>query len=191
MHSPAVTLYPAFTDIGSQNCGIAGWNPLNKDRFTDVFQHLGSRPMIVLTEHIEVLEKFLIETYYPKSNVTSLNVEREQHYLRLADMNIRNLPVSKKGLEEHVKRACYQAGWFWQEVVDNSVIQNPADWGWFWKEGQFLPRWQTSDDEIIDVYTAINVCSNCKKAKCERCKCKVSGMKCLPFCGCQRKCPNT
>lgn len=145
---------------------------------------------------MDVLEQFLIELYYHKSVVSSLDMERCNHYVRLADSNIRNLPVSVRGLIEHVKRACFQAGWLWQEAVSNSSVQNPADWGWElkdwgWelKEGRYVPTWKVGDG-LTDVYTSIQVCSNCKKALCKRCKCKLGDLKYLPFCGCQRKCPN-
>ncbi len=102
----------------------------NKDIYTDVFQTLANRPAVIRTEQVKVIETFLLEVYYPKSQVSSLDSEREHHYVRLADSNIRHLPVSLRGLIEHVKRACFQAGWLWQEVVNNSIVQNPADWGW-------------------------------------------------------------
>ena len=139
---------------------------------------------------MKVIEMFVLEVYYPNSETSSLDSERERHYIRLVDSNIRHLPVSLRDLNEHIKRACYQAGWLWQEALNNSIVQNPTDWGWICKDGRFVPNWQVCDDNVIDVHTDIQVCSNCKKAFCKRCKCKLSGMKCLPFCGCQRKCPN-
>ena len=146
--------------------------------------------MVIQTEQVKVIEMFVLEVYYPNSEASSLESERERHYIRLADSNIRHLPVRHRGLTEHIKRACYQAGLLWQKAVNYSIVQNPADWGWIRKDGQFVPNWKICDDNIIHVHTAIQVCSNCKKAFCKRCKCKLSGMKCLPFCVCQRKCPN-
>ena len=82
----------------------------NKDLHTDVFQTLRSRSMVIQTEQVKVIETLVLDVYYPNSEGSSLESEREHHYIRLADSNIRQLPVSLRGLTEHIKCACYQAG---------------------------------------------------------------------------------
>ena len=64
----------------------------------------------------------MLEVYYPNSEVSSLDSERELHYIQLADSNIRHLPVSLRGLTEHMKRACYEARWLWQEALNKSTV---------------------------------------------------------------------
>ena len=119
----------------------------------------------------------------------NLDSERMKHFMRLADPNLRCLPVSRKGLLEHTRRACLQAGWLWREGLSNVNAQDPTNWGWIRMDDKLVPKWQTLED-YIDVYNVIQVCSNCKKALCKKCKCKTNNMKCLPFCGCQQKCSN-
>ena len=74
-----------------------------------MFQTLGSRPTVIQTEQVKVIEMFVLEVYYPNSEANSLDSERERHYIRLVDSNIRHLPVSLRGLIEHIKRTCYKA----------------------------------------------------------------------------------
>ena len=70
-----------------------------------MFGKLSNQPKQISSEDLNILELFLIEVYYPNSAVLSLNKERkEDHFLRLADMNIWNLPVSRSGLLKHAKR---------------------------------------------------------------------------------------
>ena len=130
-----------------------------------MFQTLGSRHTVIQTEQVKVIEMFVLEVYYPNSEAYSLDSERERHYIRLVDSNIRHLPVSLRDLIEHIKRACYKAWWLWQELVNSSIVQNPADWGWICKDGRFLPNWQICYDNVINVHTA-----KFKKAFCKRCK---------------------
>ena len=39
----------------------------NKDLYTDAFQTLGSRPTVIQTEQVKVIEMFVLEVYYPNS----------------------------------------------------------------------------------------------------------------------------
>ena len=116
----------------------------NKRTYFNVFQTLGSRPTTILPEQVQVLESYLLEVYYPNSEASSLDSERERPYVRLENSNIRQLPVSVRGLTEHIKHACFQAGWLWQEAVNNSTVQNPEEWGWILKDGRFVPNWQSN-----------------------------------------------
>ena len=77
---------------------------INKRTYFNVFQTIGSRPTTILPEQVQVLESYLLEVYYPNSEASSLDSERESHYVRLANSNIRQLPVSVRGLTEHIKR---------------------------------------------------------------------------------------
>ena len=161
----------------------------NQKLFTNLFKKLSDQPDKISNLDLDILELFLIEVYYPNTSVVSLNEERKDHFLRMADMNIRNLPVSRSALLEHAKRACLQAGWIWREAICNVDTQDPSKWGWSVEEGSLFPKWQDVKGDSLDINTFTQVCG-CKKAICKKCKCSADGMACLPFCGCRQKCKN-
>ena len=160
-----------------------------KEEFTQVFQELSDQPTIISTDQLDVIEKFVVEVYYPDKKTAKLDSERKEHFMRLADPKLRSLPVSRRGLLEHTRRACLQAGWLWREGKSNVATQDPTNWGWTRIDGKFVPKWHTLDEDI-DVLKVTQVCGGCKKALCKKCKCKTSNMLCLPFCACQQRCPN-
>ena len=161
----------------------------NKSEFTEVFTKLSDQPVDITTNQMDVIERFVAEVYYPEKTTVKLDLERKEHFMRLADPNLRCLPVSRRGLFEHTRRACLQAGWLWREGKSNVQSQDPTSWGWTRIEGRLVPKWHTLEEDI-DVLTVIQVCANCKKALCKKCKCKTSNMVCLPFCAFQRRCSN-
>ena len=126
--------------------------------------------------------------YYPgATNLLDLKTERMNHFMRFADYNFHLLPMSRQGLIEHVKRACFQGGWLWREALSNVTIQNPENWGWIKKDGTYFPKWQTETDPESHVLKVCQVCT-CQKAICKQCRCAKTNMACLPFCSCQQKC---
>ena len=54
---------------------------------------------------------------------------------------LRQLPLSKIRLIQHIKCACYQAGWVWSLWEDkfNLLIQIPGDGS---HQDKYLPKWQ-------------------------------------------------
>ena len=160
----------------------------SKKEYTRVFQELSDQPTTVSSDQLDSIEKFVVEVYYPNKKTVKLILKRKEHFTRLADPNLRNIPVSRKGLLEHTRRACLQAGWLWREGKSNVAAQDPTNWGWTKSDGKFVPKWHTLDEDT-DVLKVIQVC-NCKKALCKKCKCTTNNMACLPFCACQQKCPN-
>ena len=161
----------------------------NIEQLTEIFIELSNQPKEITSTQIDIIEEFLMSVYYPKSNnLESIDIERFNHFTRLSDPNLRTLPPSRNGLTEHIKRAALQAGWIWAEAVTNVEQQNPELWGWkTTKEGRFYPRWYIEGDTTVSVEEVCKICT-CQKAFCKNCKCAKDGMKCLPFCKCQKKC---
>ena len=52
---------------------------------------------------LNVLDKFVMDVYYPKRKITnqSLSELRLENFLAIANMDLRLLPPSKKGLYQH------------------------------------------------------------------------------------------
>ena len=88
----------------------------NNLKITQVFKELSDQPVDISTEQMDIIERFVLEVYYPDAKTMNLDSERMEHSMRLADPNLRCLPVSRKGLLEHTRRACLQAGWLWTHM---------------------------------------------------------------------------
>ena len=162
----------------------------NEDQdLTEIFQQLSNTPVDVNDAQIDILEKFVMDVYAPKRKVTSQSLSelRLENFLATANMDLRLLPPSRKGLYQHTLRACIQAGWINCECHGNVLVQNPINWGWKKLNDVFCPNWQNSDGTEIDVTFVTTTCT-CSTALCKKCKCANKKMSCLPFCGCRKKC---
>ena len=42
----------------------------------------------------------------------------------LTDNDLWKLPPSRRALEQHTRRACYQAGYVWQESFSDAALRN-------------------------------------------------------------------
>ena len=52
----------------------------------------------------------------------------------LTENGLRKLPPSRGVLEQHTRRACYQAVYVWQESVGDLTLPNPENWDGCLKE---------------------------------------------------------
>ena len=92
-----------------ENSKISFWDSFqgqpNKDELLKVFIELSNEPKEVNPKHVDLIEKFVLSVYYPKKIATSLDAEKIAHFKRLPSNNLRKLPLSRAGLDEHRKRA--------------------------------------------------------------------------------------
>ena len=125
------------------------WLTSENQEFTKTFQELSDTPVEVNENHLNLLEEFVKDGYYPKRKANrSLDDLQMENFLALADMNLRLLPPSKKGLYKHAQRGCLQGGWINRECRDNVLAQDPRHWGWKKTNHVFLPEWQDSIDIV-------------------------------------------
>ena len=45
----------------------------------------------------------------------------------LTDNDLQTPPPSRRALEQHTRRTCYQAGYVWQESVGDLTLPNPEN----------------------------------------------------------------
>ena len=187
MHLLDATQFQVFLSTSKQHFLIVGLQVKTRN-LTKTFQELSDTPVEVNENHLNVLENFIKNVYYPKSwTHRSLDDLRMENFLALANMNLRLLPPSKKGLYKHAQRGCLQGGWVNRECRDNVLAQDPRHWGWKKTNHVFLPEWQDSIDIEVDI-NIITSTSTCTTALCRNCKCAKKDISCLPFCSCRRKC---
>ena len=101
------------------------------DLLTEVFKVLGQETRSICEYQIDIIEKNIIHVYYPKANYSqSLDVIRLLEFEGKPHDNLRQLPPSKGGLVEHIKRSCYQAGWICTLCYKEVQLPDPTSWGW-------------------------------------------------------------
>ena len=102
------------------------WVKSENQEFTKMFQELSDTPVEVNENRLKLLEEFVKDVYYPlRMTNRSLDDLRMENYLALADMHLRLLPPSKKGLHKHAQCGCVQGSWINRECRDNVLPQDP------------------------------------------------------------------
>ena len=83
-----------------------------KGDITNLFKELCNEPLHITDNHLNILENFVLSLHYPKrSSFKSIRHERTDVFNATPNLNLRSIPFSRKGLNEHTKRACLQSDW--------------------------------------------------------------------------------
>ena len=99
----------------------------SKKEYTRVFQELSDQPTTASSDQLDSIGKFFVMVYHPDKKTANLDLERKEHFTTLADPDLRNFPVSRRGLLEHTRQACLQAGWLWGEGKFNVAAQDATN----------------------------------------------------------------
>ena len=175
----------SFTGKGKCKAWDTWFLSQSKDDFTKVFKELGNQPPEISSGHMNKIEEFIRLLYGVSEK--SLGGERLHKFKKSTDDDLRKLPPSRGALLQHTKRACFQAGYIWQECQADLCLPDPKLWGWVSDEEKGLtPRWLT-DESAACLDTFVTTCT-CKTGKCEHCKCATAGISCIVMCGCNRVC---
>ena len=97
---------------------------------TEVFFAL-SLPQAMLSEQqFRVLERFVVIMYSRTSLHQDVNHARQSMFSQ-GTRSIERIPSTQAALEQHVKRAEFQAGHVWGRILDPiQELPSAADWGW-------------------------------------------------------------
>ncbi|KAL8591566.1 hypothetical protein ACOMHN_055533 [Nucella lapillus] len=95
------------------------------------------------------------------------------------------IPPTKAALEEHVKRAVYQGGHVWGQILlPAPELPPPTNWGWSRTgEGQYTPYWTRLPEAAHSCIELVSC--KCKKGCVRRCKCKKAALQCTAICVCE------
>ena len=87
-----------------------GWDIWMEDRsnLDEVFIRLGSEPGELTNTNMNIIEKFVTKIYTKHNKL--LTLLRIELFKYMKDSDLRKLPPSREVLEQHTRRACYQAG---------------------------------------------------------------------------------
>ena len=101
------------------------------DNVTRAFCALATTPSAdAIDDWMEPLERFVVLMYDRTSSQESVNQARKELFTK-KDRAIDGLPPTQAALKQHTKRAAYQAGHCWGQVmVAAPELPSPGDWGW-------------------------------------------------------------
>ncbi len=101
---------------------------------------------------------------------------------------IDGLPPTQAALVQHIKRAAYQAGHSWAQVmIAAPELPSPREWGWNKKaEGGWEVCWTTLPEATQACRELIRC--GCKKGCRGRCKCQNAALQCTALCFCGGLC---
>ena len=100
-----------------------------------------------------------------------------------------NIPPTLNALEQHVKRAVYQAGHIWgQALTGKPQVPSPGSWGWekVTDDSLWTPCWTTLPEASKACEELIKC--GCKKSCSQRCSCVKANLKCTELCFCSGQC---
>ncbi|KAG7153951.1 hypothetical protein Hamer_G027474, partial [Homarus americanus] len=88
-------------------------------------------------------ERFIVLFYDRTSTCCDVNVLRKKLFSRKS-RSLEHLPPTRAALEQHIKRAAYQAGHIWgQAAIAFVILPSPCDWGWMKSGDELKPLWTT------------------------------------------------
>lgn len=150
---------------------------------TQAFCALSAPLSSVSDEMYQLLERFVILLYDRTSSCISLDDSRKELFTKRFRRNIENLPPTTAAFRQHVKRAAYQSGHVWGQIlVPEMKLPCPSEWGWARTTQGYEPYWTT-------LPSAGRGCRELKKCSCtsscsNRCGCAKSLLVCTPMCNC-------
>ena len=104
---------------------------------TKALLKLSSAPSDVPEQVLHTIERFVILLY--GSTCTDTDKARKKLFAR--KNNVELLLPTKAALEEHVKRAAYQGGHVWGQVLPAPELPPAISWGW-----------TKSDEELYELH---------------------------------------
>ena len=161
------------------------WKLTDKD-ITETFRLLSTPQSTISQEHSQHLERFVVILYSRTCPLKTVNEARQSIFAQ-GTRTIENIPPTQAALEEHIKRAAYQAGHVWgQSVEPIQELPSPSEWGWQRSEEGWIPKWTT----LPEASKACNelISCGCKKACRGLCKCTKADLPCTALCFCSGNC---
>ena len=186
----ALTFFHAFTGCDrvsafrgkGQKSAWQAWNVF--EEATEVFRKLTTMPESISEDDKLAVEQFVVVLYDQSSTAKQVNEARLDMFAR-KQKAYEMIPPSQSTLQEHIKRAAYQAGHVWgQTLICEPIIPAPAEWGW---RKDNLQIWQLHWTSLPAIAASCQELANCgcKRCSCSgNCKSFKSGLTCSALCSC-------
>ena len=127
---PDAIRYSVFMGLVRLSSGKHGLkNSNNNERLTKTFIHLVDQPTNINPSDIDIA-KYIYNCYGLDTSLgTSFEALRLHQLLNTPNICLRTLAPSVLAIEQHIRRACIQAGYLWKLSHLELDINDPA-WGW-------------------------------------------------------------
>ena len=117
----------SFYGIGKK-AAWAVWRSL--PNLHEIFARLSNAPSMISSNDMEAIERYVVLLYQRTSTLSRVNDARKQLFA-FGNRKIENISPTFCALEQHVKRAVYQAGHTWgQSLIREPQVPSPKLWGW-------------------------------------------------------------
>jgi hypothetical protein len=190
----ALPMFHAFTgcdtvsSFGGRGKKTAWDTWMSFDGVTRAFCVLAATPDSI-DDVMGPLERFVALLYDRTSSQESVDETRKQLFTKKG-RTIDHIPPTQAALIQHTKRAAYQAGHCWgQMMVATPELPSPGDWGW--KKNDTGRRWEVYWTTLPEATQAcrglLGYCS-CTKGCRGHCKCLKAVLKCTALCNCGGLC---
>ena len=159
------------------------------DLVTPAFCALAATPSTECIEQwLPLLERFVVLLYDRTSSLEHVNEARKELFTKKS-RTIDRLPPTQAALIQHIKRAAYQAGHCWAQVmIAAPELPSPGDWGWKRKDqGCGWEAFWTALPEATQACREL-ICCGCKKECRGRCKCQKAALQRTALCNCGGLC---
>ena len=154
---------------------------------TSAFCALFSTPTLqTIEECLGQLERFVVFIYDHTSSQQHVNEARKQLFTQKGS-TIDGFPPTQDALIQLIKRATYQAGNCWTQMMFAAPeLPSPSEWGWRRKaeRGWEVVCWTTQLEEACREL----ICCSCKKDCTGHCNCQKAALRCIVLCFCGRLC---
>ena len=133
----------------------------NNESLTRTFIHLGDQPTNIDPNDIDIITKYIYNCYgLDTSSGTSFEALRLHQLLITPNICLRTLAPSVPAIEQHVRRACIQAGYLWK--LSHLELDIPDPTSWSWKRSSvstffYIPLLQACSSP--DVHSLLKTCS--------------------------------
>jgi hypothetical protein len=147
---------------------------------TPVFRRLSTMPTKITDEDFAELERFTVLLYDRTSSCRQINKARQMLFSK-STRSLENIPPSRDALQEHTKRAVFQAGYVWtQATVRRPEVPSPEDWCWERGDNGWTPTWTTLP-EASKVCKELVRCG-CRKSCSGLSRCFKASLPCTSLC---------
>ena len=153
---------------------------------TPALTNLSSKPETISSQDSALIERFTVLFYSRTCPCSEVNQARQALFAR-GNRTIERIPPTKAALEQHIRRAAYQAGYVWEQTcVAQQELPSPSDWGWQFVAVGWTPIWSLLPEAAKACHELIHC--KCKKACRGLCKCSKANLSCTALCFCAGSC---
>ena len=115
------------------------WNSI--PNLENEFSRLSNAPAELTDDDMDTIKRFFVPLYNRTSSLKKVNEARKQMFAK-GNRQLQHIPPTREALQQHAKRAVYQAGHIWgQSQTANPDMPSPAEWGWKKNDDGWHPFW--------------------------------------------------